>query len=503
MNKGFRKLILTLFLAILSLGNLSIAYANDSAATRADCAKMIGNTFGLNLTSDPKTLYGLLDNGFPAGYENSTSISMYKEPCTLEVLTVAIVQQSGISVIDYTQKDVENLKRWVSPRGIPYYAPDPTPRSIPFVKAALTYNILNASDLPKLKNQLSVKSATEFISFALTKLKGKSVKNSGNTITLDTLSQAKSIAKNFRGLVLLSPQFPKGKLPPALTTHLVLDLRSGTPRFLTNGGGTLGNGNQDYFPLGALSTGVTASLFTPKFSLDHQSQAIHGNVESESESVNAIGVWGSAKSAATAARVWGSFFNVTNSRNQDAQLVGAEIDVTNYAKPGTAPNESKVGLQVVGLGTALNTNAVEILASDGGLWGNGILFDKTSVAPRGAIIGSGITGTVSRGLDFSSTKFSDSAIKLSPGSQLIWSKPDQTSAGIYLGDGKYGDKDIFTIRSGSSGFRITDVTGQKTLLYLDGDGNLITPALGGGQVVSTILKSTMFSLFWLVQEQAF
>jgi hypothetical protein len=482
MSTRSSKIFLSVFLSCCFFGSISLAHANSSDASRADCAKLIGNSFELALTSDPKTLYGLLDNGFPAGYENSTSISMYQEPCTLEVLTVAIVQQSGISVTDYTLKDVESLKRWVSPKGIPYYAPDPTPRSIPFVKAALTRGILKTSDLPRLKEQLTLKRASDFINYALTKLQNIATKNSVSTIVLEAPAQVKTISKNFKGFVLLSPNFPKGKLPDALSTHLVLDLRSGSPRLLTNGGGTLGNGNQDYFPLGALSTGITASLFTPKFSLDHQSQAIHGNVESESETVNAIGVWGSAKSAAAAARVWGSFFNVTNSKNQDAQLVGAEIDVTNYAKPGTAPNESKVGLQVVGLGTALNTNAIEVLASDGGLWVNGILFDKTSVAPSGAIIGSGITGTVSRGLDFSSTKFSDAAIKLSPGSQVIWSKPDQTSAGIYLGDGKYGDKDIFTFRSGSEGFRITDVTGQKTFLYIDRDGKLITPALLGASL---------------------
>lgn len=65
------------------------------------------------------------------------------------------------------------------------------------------------------------------------------------------------------------------------------------------------------------------------------------------------------------ARVWGSFFNVTNldGKENDAQIIGSEIDVTNNSADGVYPNASKVGLQIVSLGSKLSTNAIEILAA--------------------------------------------------------------------------------------------------------------------------------------------
>lgn len=65
------------------------------------------------------------------------------------------------------------------------------------------------------------------------------------------------------------------------------------------------------------------------------------------------------------ARVWGSFFNVTNldGEENDEKIIGSEIDVTNNSADGVYPNASKVGLQIVSLGSKLSTNAIEILAA--------------------------------------------------------------------------------------------------------------------------------------------
>ncbi len=74
--------------------------------------------------------------------------------------------------------------------------------------------------------------------------------------------------------------------------------------------------------------------------------------------------------------MWGGFFTANSSKgsDKDAQLIGAEIDVNNDTKPGIAPNASKTGLQVVGIGSVSVTNAIEIIGFDRGLWTNGLSF---------------------------------------------------------------------------------------------------------------------------------
>jgi len=136
---------------------------------------------------------------------------------------------------------------------------------------------------------------------------------------------------------------------------------------------------QSYFPDGPLYNGFSRTLNVPSYSSFHQYTSIYGSTTNSSSKVNAIGLWGNASSIAEGSKVWGGFFTTSNKVGLDAQLVGVEIDVLNYAKPGIPPNASKVGLQVVTIGDSDSSASIEILSDHKSRWRNGILFQDGAI----------------------------------------------------------------------------------------------------------------------------
>lgn len=168
-------------------------------------------------------------------------------------------------------------------------------------------------------------------------------------------------------------------------------------------------------------SGLVVSTAVPASATNIQDQSIAGLIDNYSPWLNAVGVWGGARSLAPGAPIWGGFFNVSNDQlkqGQDSQLIALELDSLNYAKPGVFPNNSKVGLQIVGLGNALNTSAIEILGNGAGNWVNGIVFDQNSVASSGTLIGEAGKGPYKLGLDFGNATFTDAAILVGEGQRI-------------------------------------------------------------------------------------
>ncbi len=97
---------------------------------------------------------------------------------------------------------------------------------------------------------------------------------------------------------------------------------------------------------------------------------------------------------------------------KDAQLVGVEVDILNYAKAGIPPNASKVGQQLVTIGDFNSSAALEILSDHKSRWQNGILFQDGSISTNGTAIAIANKEPIKFGIDASQTQFSDSAILL-------------------------------------------------------------------------------------------
>jgi hypothetical protein len=444
---------------------------------RADCALRLCEIFGYVPAGDRDSLYGMMGT-FPNAYDGTGHISLAEDVCTLEVAVVAAVWHSGIQTTDYNRLDVEGLLPFVSAEGVPWYGPDPSPRSIPFVHAALKVHLIDRNELSELRKPVTKARATSLLLAA--RLLSEAASATGGRASDEAwafLSKAEDLEEfdSAARCVIVGRGYPPGPLPEILQSCLVLDLRGPAPRVLRHGGGRMGMGRQDYFPLGPLLTALDASVFVPEWSLDHQAQAVHGTVESCSSTVNAVGLWGTALSHRAGARVWGGFLDVGNRGGEDAQLVGLEIDVKNSAQPGEHPNHSKVGLQIVGMGPASNTNAIEVLASEGGQWANGILFASDSIAANGTIIGCSSAGPFGRGIDFAATQFVDSAVRLSTGSRVVWIDDSGQVGGIWA-EGS-GNSAKLVLQGGSGGIEFRDVNGS-TLMCLPGGAVSGTAATG-------------------------
>lgn len=165
------------------------------------------------------------------------------------------------------------------------------------------------------------------------------------------------------------------------------------------------------------STFVTGAR-VPASSTDTQDEATLATIDNYSLKTNGVALWGQGVSRAPGARIWGGFFSVYNQVHADAQEVGVEVDTINRALPGVYPNKAKDGIQVVGIGSAANTNALEILGDGTGNWTNGIVFDASSVTPTGTLIGEAGKGPYKLGLDFGNATFTDAAIQVGPGQHI-------------------------------------------------------------------------------------
>ncbi len=472
-------------LVLLSLF-LSLPASNLFAAeeyTRAECATDFVKYFHVTTLSDtPSTLYGL-SLVFPIGFGAGTG-NFYDadKPATLEFLLVSLVRYAGWDVLHYSKESAKTVEPYVSPEGLPYYQPDPTPRSIPFVTVALEKGLIDRAALPRVRENISKADMNLYLD-RLDNLTARNKPMSSEAIKAVPLAgpaggkTAAASGQDSGQLLVIGRGEPLG---PFLSgaPNPVLDLRAPNIR-LYKGPTDFNTGAQDYFPLGALDSVLTSSLAIPADSYIHQGQGIHGTVENLSTTANGIGLWGTAFANAKGARVWAGFLNAETPKgdDQDAQIVGLEVDASNFQKPGVSPNASKVGIQVVGLGNAPVTNGIEIISSRQSGWINGIVFGGQSINEEGTAIGMSQTSPAKLGIDFGNTRFTYAAMRISNNSLLSFVSKDGGDSSIYTDDINNGS---LVLRAGMSGLRITNNQNSENLLSLSPNGELIVK----GRVVS-------------------
>ena len=151
-------------------------------------------------------------------------------------------------------------------------------------------------------------------------------------------------------------------------------------------------------------------------------------------------------------------------------MVGLEVDVINNALPGVAPNTSKTGIQIVGLGSQVVSDAILIVGAGAAQWSNGLMFAPDAITPSGAYIGATATRPVARGIDFANVRFTDSALALGQWSGITFRNASGGPSAILTDDSSQ-----LVLRAGERGLRIMDVTSSKTLMEVTPEGDLLTP----------------------------
>lgn len=168
----------------------------------------------------------------------------------------------------------------------------------------------------------------------------------------------------------------------------------------------------------------------------------------------------------------------------DTQLIGVEIDVLNDALPGSYPNMSKTGVQIVGFGNP-NSMAIEVRSEDTdkdmsgkgeyrGVFENGIYF-KNSIASYGRLLVSDMP-QARIGLDLKSTLFTEGAIQIQSqqvGTGIIYN--NGISGEIYGGErwsGSEDKNDWLTLRAGNGGIRVVSNDNTKELVAIDNYGGI-------------------------------
>jgi hypothetical protein len=467
---------------------------------RGEAALRMAKVLGLAYNERRDRLHGLFPGIFPGGYEGVEDLAYPELPATLETLIVSLVRWAGWDTVHYEAALEQEVLPFVSPEGFPYYAPDPTPRSIPYVIVALSNGLLERRQLPRLREPVGPLD----VDFFANRARGiVSRKKSFTPLSLGERGVKEALARlqSPKQLLVLQSGFSEYERLEGLKNP-ILDL-SGPSLRLYNSGSSYEGGKQVYFPLGPLDTQFSVGNFVAANNYSHQSQAIHGWVENESPTVNAVGVWATATSKVKDARVWGGFIDVKSAykEGEDAQLVGLEVDVSNHTKPGVAPNRSKVGVQIVGMGDFPVTNAIEIIGSGGARWVNGLLFTTGSIDPSGTAMGLG-AGELARGIDFAQAHFHDAAILLGKGAPLSFVNKAGGRSAIYTDDISLGH---LVLRAGESGIRFTDNRDATNLLVIQPNGDLVTPMGSFRNIARDVrfLKTAVVVLLLVVIVQGF
>lgn len=203
--------------------------------------------------------------------------------------------------------------------------------------------------------------------------------------------------------------------------------------------------------------------------LDHY-QSVIIELINERKDTNAVSLWSDAKSITDNGRVWGGFLSARSDlkEGEDSQLIGLEIDVLNGGLRGEYPNHSKVGLQIVGFGN-LNTNAIEVLSDNEGLWQNIINVQNGTVERNGTVIGVAQKSPINIGIDFSNTPFDRAAMLVSNNSKLSFISKQGNDASIYTDDIGNG---YLAIQTGKEGIRFINNENSANILTIKADGTI-------------------------------
>lgn len=229
---------------------------------------------------------------------------------------------------------------------------------------------------------------------------------------------------------------------------------------------------QHYFADGPIYSHMNIDVRVPPSSSFHQYASIFGKATATNTKVNTVGVWGEARSEASGGRAWGGFFTAEtpSGEDKDSQLVGVEVDVINLGKPGVAPNQSKVGMQLVTMGHADSSAAIEVISDHRSRWKNAILVADDSISADGAVIGLGQRQRMRAGIDFSQGTFADAAIRLGNNETL---RLDGTGAGGAKAAVIRNDaNNALVLVAGAKGMAIQNNDATRTLVFVDNAGNV-------------------------------
>lgn len=452
------------FAALAVAATLSTVSA--AAMPQADAAKIMAQQLGIQTNSEREKIWGMWPSIWPGGYETTFDIAYPEKTATYETAIVSIVRWAGWDTVAYDRTHFDEIKKYASPEGFPHYKHSPSPRSIPYIAAAISAGLIAPGDVVNLQKPIDANA-----------IKALATRAAQIKQTSKSVAAAPSIAAtgveyptNEARLAVLKPGFHDyGKFDG--TSTRILDLGGPEIRLFTPGSQMAG-GKQNYFPLGPLETLFSVGLNVEASNLSHQSQAIYGIVDNRSSTVNAVGIWGTGKSWARDARTWGGFFvgETAHGAEHDAQIVGIEIDVINNAAPGNAPHASKDGLQIVGIGSQPVTNAINIIGVENGRWANGLLFTAGSIQEGGAYIGMAPGQNVARGIDMAGVRFTDSAIALGKWSAITFQNQEGEKAAILTDDSNH-----LIVRTGSAGLRIVNDK-SELIAEITADGDIVTPS---------------------------
>lgn len=465
---------------------VSVTLCWGHSLTRAGAALRLADDLKIPHNGDEKQLYGLFPAIFPGGYDGTLDLSYSDKTATLETVVVAIVRWAGWDTVHYDQATAEQVTQFVTPEGFPFYQPDPTPRSIPYIVVALSRGLIAKTDLPRLRQPVTLELIDKLAASA------KALRET-EPVTLPLVLDAagmKSVAtaKPNPGQLLIVPRGFSDYSELAGLPNRILDFNASSLR-LFNETSQFADGKQEYFPLGPLDSQLSVGLGVPASSYSHQSEAIRGDVSNWSQTVNAVGVWASARSMRKNARIWGEFVSAASAEGpeRDAQVIGLEVDVINSSLRGKAPNRTKTGIQVVGIGSSANTNAFEVIGAGPAKWVNGLLFESGSLEGSGSVIGLAGDNALDYGIDFSGTKFRGSAFLLHQGSSVDFGNISGNRSRLYTD--AFGNGHL-ALQAGVDGFRVTSNDDSKNLLSVNASGDVETPQGKLSVRVSVPAKST-------------
>lgn len=215
---------------------------------------------------------------------------------TLEIAIVTLVRYAGWGIVQYDQEVAERVEQYVTPEGFPYYQPDPTPRSIPYVVVALNKGLLYEAELPALRDIIGYDDLNIYIDRLL---KIESETEQSKIFVPETLAGEADNGKNEFVIINANVKEDESLYSGEDT---ILDFRSSGLRIYRGMTGVSGE-KQNYFPLGPLESVVEVGLEIPETSYTHQSEGVYSTVNNSSKTTNAVALWGEAVSNAPEARV--------------------------------------------------------------------------------------------------------------------------------------------------------------------------------------------------------
>jgi len=461
-KKYIRGSMLCLAIVFLLLVCNQRCFADSDGITRAEAALYIAEQLGIEHSDSPENLYGLAYGIFPGDYDGKNDITNYEKDMTMEIAVVVLVRYAGWNTVQYSEEVAEKVEPFVSQEGFPYYQPDPTPRSIPYVTVAIERGLITEEDLKSLTKVIGY----DVLDRLLERLKQINEESRDSRLFVPENSVREADNSIPECIIVDSDMEDDASLYSG--EDVAVDFRSEGVRIYKGSTGVSGE-RQNYFPLGALESILSVGLEIPSKSYTHQSEGIYSTIDNYSTTTNGVALWGEATSKAEGSRVWGGFLTATSSKDMDSQLVGLEVDVTNDSLPGVNPNESKVGLQIVALGANECTNGVELLAAGKSSWHNGILVANGTISEDGTILGCAQGTPIMTGIDFTNTPFTNAAIGISNNSKIAMRSKTGNPAAIYTDDINDG---YLVMQAGVSGLRITNNANDANLLILNADGTI-------------------------------